>query len=88
MPHQLHCNLLQVLTTEQVAEAILQSYPYIAVSETLLDTLAALRGEPTKEEIVTAAQLKPQPSEWHHFVQYVQQFERRHIHEYLPVLRK
>ena len=66
---------------------MLQSYPYIAVVETMLDTLAAIKGAPTKEEIVAAAQLKPQPSEWHHFVQYVQQFEHRNVHEYLPVLR-
>lgn len=77
----------QILTTEQLAEGMLQSYPHIAIVETLLDTLAAQRGEPTKEEVVAAAQLKPAPSEWHHFVRYVQQFDQGGVHEYVPVLK-
>lgn len=78
---------MQVLTTEQLAEGMLQSYPHIALVESLLDTLAAQRGEPSKEEIVAAAQMKPAPSQWHRFVQYVQQFDHRRVHEYVPVLR-
>lgn len=79
---------MQILTTEQLAEGMLQSYPHIAIVETLLDTLAAERGEPTKDQIVAAAQLKPAPSasEWQRFVQYVEQFEHGSVHEYVPLL--
>ncbi len=78
---------MQVLSSNQLAEAMVSAYPYIAVVETLLDTLAEDRGEPSKDEIVAVAPLNPMATEWEEFVKYVAQFDNGNLFEYVPVLQ-
>ena len=49
---------VQVLSSQQLSEAMVHGYPYIAVVETLLDTLADDLGAPSKDQIVAAAPVK------------------------------
>ena len=60
----------QVLTTRQVAEGMVHAYPYLAVVEDMLDTLAELRGELSKDQIVKLAPLNPMIAEWEEFIKY------------------
>lgn len=78
--------LIQVLSTNQLSEAMVHAYPHIAVVETLLDTLAENRGEPTKGDIVAVACLNPMAAEWDDFVTYAMQFDTGQFYEYVPVL--
>lgn len=66
---------------------MVHAYPYIAVVETLLDTLAEDRGAPTKDEIVAAACLNPMAAEWAEFVEYVARFDSGTWYQYVPVLQ-
>ena len=77
---------MQVLSSRQLAEAMVHAYPYVAVVETLLDTLAEQRGEPSKDDIVAIAHLNPMASEWDDFVLYVSQFDHNTCYDYVPVL--
>lgn len=76
-----------VLSSQQLSEAMVHAYPYIAVVETLLDTLAEDRGAPTKDEIVAAACLNPMTAEWAEFVEYVARFDSGTWYQYVPVLQ-
>lgn len=75
-----------VLSSQQLSEAMVHAYPYIAVVETLLDTLADDRGAPSKDQIVAAAPKNPMTAEWEVFVQYVAKFDNGTWYEYVPVL--
>ena len=77
---------MQVLSSRQLSEAMVHAYPYIAVVETLLDTLADQRGEPSKDSIVAAAHLHPMIQEWQDFIHYVSQFDQSCCYDYVPVL--
>ena len=78
---------MQVLTSRQIAESMVHAYPYIAVVEILLDTLAELRGEPSKDDIAAMAPLNPMLAQWEDFVEYVAQLDRVPLnHGHVPVL--
>ncbi len=79
--------LMQVLSSQQLSEAMVRAYPYVAVVETLLDTLADDMGAPSKDQIVAAAPMSPMTAEWEVFVQYVAKFDSGTWYEYVPVLR-
>ena len=83
--------VLQVLTTRQLAEGMVHAYPCLAIVETMLDTLAELRGEPSKDQIVETAPLNPMTAEWEKFVNYHAQFSTytttpSRFDDYIPVL--
>ena len=69
----------------------MHAYPYLAIVEHMLDTLAELRGEPSKDQIVEMAPLNPMTAEWEEFIKYHAQFST-HIttpspfDDYIPVL--
>lgn len=65
---------------------MVHAYPYVAVVETLLDTLAEQRGEPSKDDIVAVAHLNPMAADWDDFVHYCAQFDHSACSDYVPVL--
>lgn len=76
----------QVLTTKQLAEMMVHCYPYMPVMEPFMHSLAADIGDPSKEEIVAAAQTHPMETEWKQFNAYAKLAASSIFHNYLPFL--
>ncbi|DBA77180.1 hypothetical protein WJX77_005431 [Trebouxia sp. C0004] len=68
-----------------LSEAMVHAYPYVAVVETLLDTLADNMGAPGKDQIEAAAPINPMTAEWEMFVQYAAKFDSGTWYEHVPV---
>lgn len=77
--------LLQVLTTNQWAILIVQSYPYLPILETHFEAIAAEGGAPSKAQILAAAQSNPMAAEWRHLNKYLESIASRNSDEHIPL---
>lgn len=73
--HQTHYRVARVLhrgilTTRQLADVVVHSYPYMPMMETLFDTIAPQYGYPSKDAIRASAHLDPMLAEWQLFRSY------------------
>ncbi|DBA86282.1 hypothetical protein WJX77_007619 [Trebouxia sp. C0004] len=59
-----------ILTTRQLADVVVHSYPYMPITETLVDTIASQYGYPSKDDIRASAHLDPMIAEWELFSSY------------------
>lgn len=78
------CMAMQVYTTKQWAILMVQSYPYLGVMETHLEVMAADRGEPTRGELLAAAQTNTLAAEWRHLNNYLESIASKNSHDYIP----
>lgn len=76
---------LQLLSTRQSADIIVHSYPYMPLSEILLDTIAAQAGYPSRQEIEAAAHLDPFTADWEMFGEYAKFIASEQTHTYLQM---
>lgn len=76
---------LQLLTTKQLADIIVHSYPYMPMTEILLDTIAAQAGYPSQQQIELNAHLDPMTADWESFGKYAQFIASQQSHSYLQM---
>ena len=77
--------VLQLLSTRQSADIIVHSYPYMPVTEILLDTIAAQAGYPSRQEIEAAAPLDALTADWEMFGEYAKLVASKQTHSYLQM---
>lgn len=77
----------QVLSTRQLADVVVHSYPYMCIMETLLDTIATQLGYPSKDDITASAHLDSMAAEWKLFGSYARFIGSHHSHDYLQLCR-
>ena len=89
MQRHMHCTFatvwLQVCSRHQVAVMFVHMYPYVPSVETTLNTLATVRGEPSKQQLSIAALANPMAAEWNSLEEYVQQVVKQDPYAYAPV---
>ena len=76
--------MLQVYTTKQWAIVVVQSYPYLPVLETHLETMALDRGEPSRAELLGIATGNYMAAEWRHLNKYLEVIASTKSHDYIP----
>ena len=76
--------VLQVYTTRQWAIMVVQSYPYLPILETHLETMAADRGEPSKAKLLAIASGNYMAAEWRHLNKYLEVTASAKSHDYIP----
>ena len=80
--------MVQVLTTRQLAEVEVHSYPYMPMMETMLDTIASQLGYPSQEQIMASAHLDPMAAEWQLFGSYAKFIGSQHSHGYIQLCQQ
>lgn len=89
--HQTHYRVARVLhrgilTTRQLADVVVHSYPFMPMMETLFDTLAPQYGYPSKDDIRAFAHLDPMITEWQLFSSYAKFIGSQKLsHNYIPL---
>ena len=76
---------LQILSTRQLADVVVHSYPYMPIMETLVDTIASQCGYPSKEDIQASAHLDPMVKEWQLFSSYARFIGTQDCHNYIQL---
>lgn len=74
-----------VLTTRQMTEIVVHSYPYMPTMQTLLDTLASQVGYPSQLEVTACAHLNPLKAEWQLFGSYARSIATNSTHDHIPL---
>ena len=82
-----HC-VLQLLSTRQSADIIVHSYPYMPVTEILLDSIAAQAGYPSRQQMEAAAPLDPLTADWEMFGEYAKLVASKQTHDYLQMCQQ
>ena len=80
-----HSHFVQLLSTRQLADIIVHSYPYMPMAEVLLDTIAAQSGYPSQREIEAAAHHDSMAADWELFGQYAKFIASQQSHNYLQM---
>lgn len=84
---QKHC-VLQLLSTRQSADIIVHSYPYMPLTEILLDTIAAQAGYPSRQQIEAAAPLDPLTADWEMFGEFAKLVASKQTHGYTQMCQQ
>jgi len=74
-----------VLSIRQVAELLVQAYPFVSSMEPVLELLALKWHEPTIDDIVMAAEAEPMTAEWDQFTEYHMIVGAMLHPDYLPI---
>ncbi len=67
---------------------VVQSYPYLPILETHLETMAADRGEASRAELLASAQTNTLAAEWRHLNKYLEVIASTKSHDYIPLSEK
>ncbi len=80
--------MLQILTTRQLADVVVHSYPYMPMMETLFDTIASQYGYPSKDDIRASAHLDPMITAWQLFSSYAKFIASQKLsHNYIQLCK-
>ena len=79
---------LQIQTCKQHATLLVHSYPAIPEKGRLLETLAAQRGEPSKEELMQPSGMDSlqHAANWQQVVDYLQYINMENLNQHVPLL--
>lgn len=76
------------MTTRQLADVVVHSYPFMPTMGTLFDTIAPQYGYPSKDNIRASAHLEPMITEWQLFSSYAKFIgSQRLSHNYIPLCK-
>ena len=81
-----HCRgCLQVLTSTQVAQVLIHAFPHVTRIIDMLEVLATMMSEPSKEAVMAAAEINPMTAEWTQFLAYCEMVLAIRSPDYMPM---